>query len=387
MKTLAAALSGIAVLGTLACGSSEAPRQTSAGWTLSAEPIVSVGELDGADEYLFQSITDALLLSDGRLVVADDGTLDVRLFDSAGAFLSRWGGAGDGPGEYQNVRAVWRTSATEIGVYDARAHRLTYIDVDGAVVGTRPILPPTGSELPAGMYDVFVGAFADGSVALGLLAFGGQLVPGSIVDDRFIVARFDLDGVFAGTIGEEETFFERTGFSGGGGAPLPYTPIPYTAMHRDSIYMADGRRPEVEVRDGEGNVGRTITFPADRQDVEAAYAALAEEIQRRDTRLTVDNLNETPRSESIPYVGGLMVDSDGFLWVRGFDAPDDALWLSGGIDRYGGSWWVLSPQGDLVTTVAMPEHLRPIYIEGDRLVAVSLDDLEVQRVVVHTIER
>ena len=56
--------------------------------------------MDGEDPYLFRYAWDATKLSDGRIVVADRSTSELRVFDAAGTYLATWGGLGEGPGEF-----------------------------------------------------------------------------------------------------------------------------------------------------------------------------------------------------------------------------------------------------------------------------------------------
>jgi hypothetical protein len=54
-------------------------------------PWVTVGSHSGDAPYLFTGIAGATRLSDGRIAVADGGTAEIRLFDSAGRFLAKTG--------------------------------------------------------------------------------------------------------------------------------------------------------------------------------------------------------------------------------------------------------------------------------------------------------
>ena len=70
-------------------------------WRIGAEPIVSIGSTMGdEDPYLFSRVFGLTRLSDGRIVIGDEGAEELRVFDQQGRHLETWGGHGEGPGEF-----------------------------------------------------------------------------------------------------------------------------------------------------------------------------------------------------------------------------------------------------------------------------------------------
>ena len=61
---------------------SDSPREVDL--VLADEPLMRVGMLDGPVEYLFGNITGAVRLNDGSVVVADEQSHEVRMFDAGG---------------------------------------------------------------------------------------------------------------------------------------------------------------------------------------------------------------------------------------------------------------------------------------------------------------
>src|SRR5687767_10774943 len=76
-------------------------------WTVDAQPVVRIGEVEAAPVYMFSGITGAVRLSDGRIVVADSGASNLRVYDARGRHVSTLGGPGSGPGEFQRLRGLW----------------------------------------------------------------------------------------------------------------------------------------------------------------------------------------------------------------------------------------------------------------------------------------
>lgn len=80
-------------------------------WTVSAEPIVTIGTVEGDAAYQLHRVGAALRLSDGRIVVANNGSSDLRYYDSAGRHVRTVGRRGEGPGEFSMLSGMVRGSA------------------------------------------------------------------------------------------------------------------------------------------------------------------------------------------------------------------------------------------------------------------------------------
>ncbi len=63
-------------------------------WELSAEPQIAIGVVAGDPDYEFFDAASSLLLEDGRIVVANAGSQQIRYFLPDGVFLKQVGGAG-----------------------------------------------------------------------------------------------------------------------------------------------------------------------------------------------------------------------------------------------------------------------------------------------------
>ena len=77
------------------------PAATLASWSLSEEPTLVIGGADEREEYLLHQVVGAARLGDGRIVVLNQGSLQLRYYDPEGKHLLDAGGPGEGPGELQ----------------------------------------------------------------------------------------------------------------------------------------------------------------------------------------------------------------------------------------------------------------------------------------------
>ncbi len=368
------------------CAATDLAGQQVPKWNVTPVPAVEIGKTTGNDVYLFQSVESALFLPDGRIVVADAGFLDIRIYSPAGEFQTRMGGRGRGPGEFVAIGGIWLTPKTMIAVWDAGNQRITTFGPDGGLTGTSRVLGNRGDE---GNPEVFLGSFGNGDAVLASLHFGK--IERDVVPDLRVLGRFELDGEFRAHLGHVRGMWRFNRF------PIPFSPMPWVAVGRDSVYVADGYEARVTVRDRSGVSARTIDLPrAAAVPADVAWSSLEAKMRRRGRQLELGRLNleyleqgRVPRQEAFPQVAGLLIDGRGFIWARAYDPYVDPIWLRNHPLRpaSGGEWRVVRPDGVVVATVGVPANVRPLEVRGDRLLGVASDTLGVQRVVVHEIQR
>ena len=88
-------------------------------------PEVSIGELDGPEEYLFGRIWSIAVNDDGTVYVLDQQAQHVRVFDSLGVYLETLGRRGEGPGEFSRAEAIAVLPDRRLIVRDPDNQRVT----------------------------------------------------------------------------------------------------------------------------------------------------------------------------------------------------------------------------------------------------------------------
>ncbi|MYI64977.1 MAG: hypothetical protein F4107_03425 [Gemmatimonadetes bacterium] len=106
---------------------------------LADEPVVRVGMLDGPVEYLFGNITGAVRLNYGSVVDADAQSHEDRMFDAGGGHVWTSGREGEGPGDYRGLWLLRGCPGATVTIYDWQLKRITELDSEGHVVGTRAL--------------------------------------------------------------------------------------------------------------------------------------------------------------------------------------------------------------------------------------------------------
>lgn len=367
------------VCGVVACGPPEGFPDVPT-WRLSTVPVTTIGRTEGDSTHLFQRIAGVELLADGRVVVADGGLSVVRVFDADGRFLTQMGRRGDGPGEFGELSSLFLVLPDTVVTWDHALRRLTFFTPEGELAQSL-VLDVSPSSAGVGSLDFVVGALSDGAIAMGASGFASRSPLGA---DRISLERFARDGSHLGRAAET-TGLVRAELGERVFGPVPFSPYPYRATFRSMIYHTNGASPAVFV--WSGGAQRTLRLPAERHDLDRAWAALVEGVDEGGSAFYVDLLPSAPHPDSLPHVSGLMVDDRGRAWTKRYDPSTDALWLGHGAHAPGGTWWVTEPNGDIIASVRVPGGFAPYGVVADRVVGVRTDALGVERVEVHTVRR
>ena len=88
-------------------------------------PEVTIGQLDGPEEYLFGSIRSIAVADDGTIYILDIQAQHVRVFDSLGVYLETLGRRGEGPGEFAEAEAIALLPDGRLAVRDPENQRVT----------------------------------------------------------------------------------------------------------------------------------------------------------------------------------------------------------------------------------------------------------------------
>jgi len=109
---------------------SRAPRwENTPHWVVGA-PVVEIGSVDGDSSGILFQVQDAVRLSDGRILVANGGTNELRFFTGSGRHLATIGGTGSGPGEFRWLTGVW-VSADSMFAFDNALARVSVFTDQG----------------------------------------------------------------------------------------------------------------------------------------------------------------------------------------------------------------------------------------------------------------
>lgn len=347
-------------------------------WRIGAEPSVSIGEVAGEDAYLLDDVNGAAVLPDGRIVVANSGTNEIRVFDDAGIHQATWGREGEGPGEFTGLRGVGRWPGDSVVAWDNPTGAVSVFDAAGAVGRT------------------FV-----------LDSEAGPLEPRAVLRDGSILGRTG-ETTGQGYRRARETYELRRS---GSGSPVGFGTHPGRESHMGVHagvalvgYLPFGRSLW-EAPWG----GLVIITPDDNYEIRAydgATGALARIVRREyenraPTREEVDDALEDalertgwtgqrleaartgygsmPVVERFPAFRMLLTDALDHLWVLEAALP--------GMDRPAPLWTVFDAEGQALGFIETPDGLSVLEIGADYLLGRATDELGVESVQVWALER
>jgi len=344
--------------------------------------VTEIGVVSGAQELEFSDVTGALQLPDGRIVVADGGTNELRFFEAAGSFSQSAGHQGEGPGEFQRVDYLGLLGADTLVVYDGRLRRLSLFNVTGRFLGSHAVsnvtLPYVVGSLDSGELAAwqFYGPEQEGlGVHAAQVEFGTFALP---------EASFRVIGTASGA--EEARVQYRGRLTR---AFRPFSREGDIAAGGEHMFVltssADNR---VRVYDTSGRLARVLAIDFAREaptsaDVSAWVESWMEEFQPPSEDVEDwwrFGFREVSPPDSIPLLRSLEVDSEGNVCAERYPLTWDSP----------AHYWCFTPDGFFVRSVELPAgHVRrgphpywdtQLQFTPRHVLGVWADDLGVERV-------
>ena len=360
------------------------PQEGSRVWQVAAEPAVSIGEQEGEDPYLLYQVWDATKLPDGRIVVANSGDGQLRVFDAGGIHLETWGGRGEGPGELPGLIDVEPWRGDSIAAWFGPRRGITLFGPDGSF--GRNIFLEVDSQDPMAVF------IQPAAVMAGGLILAGQHPH---VRDPVVVEIRDAGGRLLSSLGEhpgDERYIVNEGTDQArGGQPI----FGATAMQvpwGDLVVHNLNNRYEIRAFAHDGSLARIV-----RRD-HASRAPTGKEIdayiEERASWHPVDldpdeieaykaerrkELQSIPVAERMPAFTTIKVDKLNHLWVQEYEPPGQA--------RPGSLWTVFDPEGHVQGFVETPDGLDIFEIGENYILGQSWDEMNVEFVQVWSLER
>ena len=346
-------------------------------------PEVSIGELDGPEEYLFGWIFSIAVDDDRNVYVFDYQAQHVGVFDSEGNHVRTLGRQGEGPGEFKRAEAIALLPDGRLVVRNPGNQR---IEVFGPEPGQTEQwgYPAGGLHSGAPLYtDANGRTFVD--------------APDRSEDDLVVhLIVFGPDGTQLDTLPDPSSTSEAAALvaeRGGGStsAAVPFSPALVWTVHPSGHFLtgfSSDYRIDLPRDDGVLRIERAAD-PVPVNDEERAYQR--ELIVRSMREMDPDwSWNGPPIPETKPFFHRLLTGRNGRIWVRvaaeGYPVenedhdPEDpssmpVLW------REPVRYDVFEPDGTYLGVVVPPDGVTLSVFDGDYVWGVTRDELEVQRVV------
>ncbi len=358
-------------------------------WRIGTEPSVSIGEIDGDEPYVLHKADDAVMLPGGRVVVANTGTNEIRLYDAEGTHRTTWGGTGGGPGEFQALAGIalwpgdsilaWEAMRSSSGAADL--WRAKVFDDAGDLGRSFRIESDEGTGLEPRVV-------LSGGGILGRVTTGGA-------DDGYwrheatysLLAREDAADVSFGTHPAHE------GFSGVyNGVMLHVARMAFSrgleeAEWEGMLVIATNDRYELRAYGvSDGALAKIVRrehsnrAPTRAEVAEAMHRTFIEGEQPEEViEMFRPAYDEAPLVEGFPAFRSVLADPLGHLWVQEYTPP--------GVERPAPLWTVFDPDGRALGFVETPARLSIFEIGAGYLLGRATDELGIERIQVWGLER
>jgi hypothetical protein len=347
-------------------------------WRVAARAEVEVGGVAGDTARDFAGVRAAARFADGRFVVADGGSAQLRLFDPKGAHLRTLGGRGGGEAQFAALGAVFVRGDT-IVAWDDRRQRLVRFLADGTFRGSvRAALPDTTRlGRPAGV-------FADGALLLVVpTPVDLVLVESPVLRVPATLARLGATAAESvASMGSDEIVVRRSarsvsammrpfGLNGRVAVTGDGFVVGEGDAHAFRRYASSGRLETIFRRPG----ARVALLPADTAREHALRSGAALTVREREA---IDNVWRTvPFPDSLPAHGEIVPDPSGAVWVRDIVRP------GGDASRY----QVYGADGTWLGPVELPPRCTLLWVGTDAVLVRRVDENEVEHVAVHRLRR
>lgn len=339
---------------------------------LSAEPGVRIRGSASSPGPTFVRLGQGAWLPDGRIVLLDEGALRIHVFGPDGDHLRSLGRGGSGPGEFESTTTI-SVIGDSIYVYDRSRARLSVFHASDGF--GRSVLVSVGKKGPPPFEARAIGADR-------IVAYRWRVAPSPGDDRRLQHRRARLSVLDAeGEVLREHGPFART-YSGvhpeGAVVPRPYATRAVLAACDGGAVTGDGHRFRLAVRGPDGEVEEEIRWPSNREPPDRAELdSLRAEWRERYPRYVDLIFAEELLPDRRPAIEEVRCGGSGRLWAGRFE-PFHAP-----VRR----WWVLDPDARPVGRLRLPPDTRILDADGDRLLLVERNELDVESVTVRRFEK
>ena len=334
------------------------------GWTITEEPLLEIGAVDGPDEYLLDGVVGVARLGNGDIVVGEWTNGELRRYDRDGAFIWRAGRDGEGPGEHRFLSFVGSLPGDSVVTYDGALERVQIFGPDGAVARVMRIESPWSGVRPLGVVGVsrrhLVMTFMDrrGDIPVGAVRWPGIRVTLFSLDDGAVAEVTDVPGTEQYIVREGT----RTGYQS-----YEYGKGPRFAVMTGHLAVVDTEAfvvRSVSLDDGATTAILRRNEPAPEvtsEHVEAHVELMArqhieyEGFSEEEAEARKPAWRKFPMASTLPVLESIRLDAAGNLWVEPFALPGSAR----------APFEVYSADGTWLGSVAPPRGLKLTSLRQD----------------------
>ena len=337
------------------------------------DPVVVIGRDTVQAGHVLHGVTGAVRPSMDTMVIANEGTRQLRLYNQEGVLIGERGGAGSGPEEFLSMQTLLPFGTDSLVVWDPLNSRLSIWSTAGSFGRT--------VRLAIGATAALEGHVTGRRSVLTLQSSAPSpgLPAWQTYTDSLEVVVLDLDRLEQTQLGEfpasRKVIGDASGLGGPSGirVPLPDGPKLAVATHEDRVYIGFPDGSPIRIFSGTGAAVGEITLPfGPRPRPDAATEAAIEEqmsaaghFDRADYRRYLERF---PQPEWYPAFDLFLVGPGGDLWFRHYPGYGEEM----------AEWTVVDSAGYVVNNHELPVRFTPVQIGPDWILGKwkGADDVE-----------
>jgi hypothetical protein len=365
------------------------------------QPEVTIGLVEGAEEYLFGDITELAVAGDGSIYVFDRQVPALRKYDSKGKFVRTLGRKGQGPGEYLSGGGLAVLPDGKVLLWDTGTWRINVYSPEGEYIRS---LPTPSGFTGTGTLVTSRSLLVDSAGAIYVKRI--LRMPRRMEISRTVWVKMRSDGTVLDTIPVPELGVETPSVTAqttnsSSSANVPFAPRALTALSPFGYFVtAFPNRYAFELRP----LKPARQIVSVRREVQPERVSAEE---RNDARSKIEsqmrrvdpgwnwNGPDIPRFK--PAFENVAIGTDGRVWVAVVQetAPRSGGSFGIGSGRAGGQvvrptpsneppkaglYDVFERDGTYVGQVALPLRFTAVFRRGDQLWGIGYDEDEVATV-------
>ncbi len=321
---------------------------------------------DGASEYQFADISAMAFTPNGHLIVLDEHHAIV--IDSSGQQVARWGGQGEGPGEFETSPSHLAVSG-EATVAVQSFRQVDVLTLDGALIGTHLLDSLDVSEI----------------------AFDGQ---GQVMA-RVIPAAGTTRHEHIMRLAGREVLWSSPALAPRADFSVWNPHVELSGLERGRIAVGLSDRYDLAVLDAatgqeRGRISRDVSLRGPSEEFkENDRAALLELVEEDDDPMIVAAIESIEYPERFPVIIGVFTGPPGrTIWIRRGMGVDDALSPPMDVSLEAFRLYDLFDDDsyEYIGTVEIPEDLELMAGNEERVAGVHRNELDVESVRVLRVE-
>ena len=363
----------------LGCASDDtASRGNGSGaFAVDSVPVLDIGDEADGSHAIFSGPVLPVFLSDGRIVVANGGSQELRFFDKTGTWIRSIGRSGSGPGEFNSLGWLHVGTADSLLTYDWGQLRVSVFSPDGQYERSYMLGPDGGGGTlrpQAALANGAIIASTQSSVDMSSAAPG-------VRRDTSLLLLFDAQGRPLDSLGRfpgSEAWIDRTERSMSV-QNRPFGKQLTVRAHANAVYVGSADTHEITVLESSGRAERTLRWsgslmPISPPVIDAYVTATVADAPSERRAAAIEMLRRAPYPPAMPAFATFVVADDGTVWVGRYLARGQG-------ERR--TFDVLDASGTVLGSVEMPARFSPSQVTRDRVIGTWRDEDDVVHIRVY----